>query len=68
MDEKLPSASSVPLLANVRTHCSSQSYQPIISGISALKSFKRFFHKIMLDRGDYENLLSITIGIKTNKF
>lgn len=47
-------------------------YHTIIStckmhGISALEFFKKFFHEIMLDRRDSENLLPLTIGIKTNE-
>ena len=35
--------------------------------LSALEYLKKFFHEIVKGRKDYENLLSMTIGINTNK-
>ncbi len=39
-----------------------------ISKLSTLEYLKKFFHKIVKGRKDYENLLPVTIGISTNKY
>ena len=39
-----------------------------MNGLSALEYLKKFFHEIVKGRKDYENLLSMTIGINTNKY
>ena len=39
-----------------------------MNGLSALEYLKKFFHKIVKGRKDYENLLPMTIGINTNKY
>ena len=39
-----------------------------MNGLSALEYLKKFFHKIVKGRKDYENLLPVTIGISTNKY
>ena len=36
--------------------------------LSALEYLKKFFHETVKDRKYYENLLSMTIGINTNKY
>ena len=50
----------------------SVSYHAIIStckmhGISALDFLKKFFYEVVFERRDYENLLPMTIGLKSNK-
>lgn len=50
----------------------SAAYHTVIStcrmhGISALEYLRKFFREIVSGRRDYENLLPMTIGIKTNK-
>ena len=39
-----------------------------MNGLSALEYLKKFFHEIVKERKDYENLLPMTIGINTNKY
>lgn len=39
-----------------------------MNGLSALEYLKKFFHEIVKRRKDYENLLSMTIKISTNRY
>ena len=39
-----------------------------MNGLSTLEYLKKFFHEIVKDRTDYENLLPMTIGSNTNKY
>lgn len=36
--------------------------------LSALEYLKKFFHEIVKERKDYENLLPMAIGMSTNQY
>lgn len=59
------------LAVNRMAHVSA-AYHTLIStcranGIAVLSYLKKFFREVVKGRRDYENLLSMTIGINTNK-